>query len=240
MQQFVHGINANLMKSIRRSLHSMRAKQYQIVAVTGILSDPDYEVGGWVGSPGYMHTFPSSHNDTCVYSYYDDCNYVFGYLNSQLSSNTQYMFLVHFWVSKMQCPDTLSLWYSQMLEYNIVLTNVGVQYGTHKCWSTIWYSQMLEYNMVLLTNVGVQYGTQKYWSTKWYSQMLEYNMVLTNVGVQYGTHKCWSTILYSQMLEYNMVLTNVGVQYGTQKYCTHKCWSTIWYSQMLECFYTSI
>ncbi|KAK2192474.1 hypothetical protein NP493_29g01000 [Ridgeia piscesae] len=43
MQQFVHGINANLMKSIRRSLHSMRAKQYQIVAVTGILSDPDYE-----------------------------------------------------------------------------------------------------------------------------------------------------------------------------------------------------
>ena len=52
MQQFVHGINANLMKSIRRPLHSMRAKQYQIVAVTGILSDADYEVGGWVGLIG--------------------------------------------------------------------------------------------------------------------------------------------------------------------------------------------
>lgn len=43
MLQFVHGINANLMKSIRRPLHSMRAKQYQIVAVTGILTEADYE-----------------------------------------------------------------------------------------------------------------------------------------------------------------------------------------------------
>ena len=45
MLQFLHNISVNLMKSIRRPLHSMRAKQYQIVAVVGILSESDYEVG---------------------------------------------------------------------------------------------------------------------------------------------------------------------------------------------------
>ena len=45
MHQFVHGeITANLMRCLRRSLHSMKAKQYQIVAVAGILTEQEFEV----------------------------------------------------------------------------------------------------------------------------------------------------------------------------------------------------
>ena len=46
MQQFLSGdITANLMRCLRRSLHSMKAKQYQIVAVIGVLSEQEFEVG---------------------------------------------------------------------------------------------------------------------------------------------------------------------------------------------------
>ena len=44
MQQFLGDIDANLMRCIRRSLHSMKAKQYQIVAAVGILTEQEYEV----------------------------------------------------------------------------------------------------------------------------------------------------------------------------------------------------
>lgn len=45
MLQFINGdISANLMRCLRRSLHSMKAKQYQIVAVVGILNDREFEV----------------------------------------------------------------------------------------------------------------------------------------------------------------------------------------------------
>ena len=47
MQQFVgdvNSINVNLMRTLRRTLHSMRAKQYQLVAVVGVLTDKEYEV----------------------------------------------------------------------------------------------------------------------------------------------------------------------------------------------------
>ena len=44
MQSFHEDITANLMRTIRRTLHSMRAKQYQIVAVVGVLTDKEYEV----------------------------------------------------------------------------------------------------------------------------------------------------------------------------------------------------
>ncbi len=44
MAAFHEEINANLMRTVRRTLHSMRAKQYQIVAVVGILTDKEYEV----------------------------------------------------------------------------------------------------------------------------------------------------------------------------------------------------
>lgn len=43
MQQFMGDIDANLMRSIRRSLYSMKAKQYQIVAALGVLTDQEYE-----------------------------------------------------------------------------------------------------------------------------------------------------------------------------------------------------
>ena len=46
MSQFVSGpdISNNLMKSLRRTLPGLKAKQYQIVAVVGLLSEADYEV----------------------------------------------------------------------------------------------------------------------------------------------------------------------------------------------------
>ncbi|XP_064628729.1 zinc finger-containing ubiquitin peptidase 1-like isoform X2 [Lineus longissimus] len=43
MQLFKGTINTNLMRTIRRTVNSMKAKQYQIVAVTGVLSDHEYE-----------------------------------------------------------------------------------------------------------------------------------------------------------------------------------------------------
>ncbi|XP_074650837.1 zinc finger-containing ubiquitin peptidase 1-like [Tubulanus polymorphus] len=43
MQQFMGMINNNMMRTMRRSLNSMKAKQYQIVAARGILSDTEYE-----------------------------------------------------------------------------------------------------------------------------------------------------------------------------------------------------
>ena len=48
MNQFVSGsseVSNNLMKSLRRTIVGLKAKQYQIVAVVGLLSDADYEVG---------------------------------------------------------------------------------------------------------------------------------------------------------------------------------------------------
>ena len=44
MQQFLHSINTNLMRTLRRGMYALRAKQYQIVAVTGILPDKRYDV----------------------------------------------------------------------------------------------------------------------------------------------------------------------------------------------------
>lgn len=43
MQLFNGFINSNIMRIIRRSIHGLKAKQYQIVAVTGILEDKAYE-----------------------------------------------------------------------------------------------------------------------------------------------------------------------------------------------------
>lgn len=40
MQQF----NANMMRAIRKPLSSFKAKQYQIVAIRGVLNDSEYEV----------------------------------------------------------------------------------------------------------------------------------------------------------------------------------------------------
>ena len=45
MSQFLTTeISYNLMRTIRRPLTSLKAKQYQIVAVTGVLNEKDYEV----------------------------------------------------------------------------------------------------------------------------------------------------------------------------------------------------
>ena len=44
MRQFLGDINANLMRCLRRSPNSLKAKQYQIVAVIGVLSEQEYEV----------------------------------------------------------------------------------------------------------------------------------------------------------------------------------------------------
>ncbi|CAH1799125.1 unnamed protein product [Owenia fusiformis] len=43
MQQFHENINGNVLRTIRRTVHGMKAKQYQIVAVVGVLSDEEYE-----------------------------------------------------------------------------------------------------------------------------------------------------------------------------------------------------
>ncbi|KAJ8315054.1 hypothetical protein KUTeg_007204 [Tegillarca granosa] len=43
MSQFHGVITANLMRTIRRTIHGLKAKQYQIVAITGILEDREYE-----------------------------------------------------------------------------------------------------------------------------------------------------------------------------------------------------
>ncbi|XP_060067494.1 zinc finger-containing ubiquitin peptidase 1-like [Ylistrum balloti] len=43
MQLFNGFINSNIMRIVRRSIHGLKAKQYQIVAVTGILEDKAYE-----------------------------------------------------------------------------------------------------------------------------------------------------------------------------------------------------
>lgn len=43
MQQFYGEINANVMRILRRSIHGMKAKQYQIVAVVGILNEKEYQ-----------------------------------------------------------------------------------------------------------------------------------------------------------------------------------------------------
>ena len=40
-------VNANLMRTLRRSIQGLKSKQYQIVAVTGILSDKEYDVSIW-------------------------------------------------------------------------------------------------------------------------------------------------------------------------------------------------
>ena len=37
-------VNANLMRTLRRSIQGLKSKQYQIVAVTGIISDHEYDV----------------------------------------------------------------------------------------------------------------------------------------------------------------------------------------------------
>ncbi len=73
MQTFHEEINANLMRTIRRTLHSMRAKQYQIVAVVGILTEKEYEVRALFSSFRILNKervffwFPQMHLDkaTC-------------------------------------------------------------------------------------------------------------------------------------------------------------------------------
>ena len=37
-------VNANLMRTLRRSIQGLKSKQYQIVAVTGVISDHEYDV----------------------------------------------------------------------------------------------------------------------------------------------------------------------------------------------------
>lgn len=45
MSQFISTeISANLMRTVRRPLSSMKAKQYQIVAIRGVIAEKDYEV----------------------------------------------------------------------------------------------------------------------------------------------------------------------------------------------------
>ena len=44
MEQFYGKVTGGLMKSLRRGIYGLRAKQYQIVAVIGILTDQEYEV----------------------------------------------------------------------------------------------------------------------------------------------------------------------------------------------------
>ena len=44
MEQFYGHINYNLMQSIRKTANAFRAKQYQIVVVTGVLEDTELEV----------------------------------------------------------------------------------------------------------------------------------------------------------------------------------------------------
>ncbi|XP_041353941.1 zinc finger-containing ubiquitin peptidase 1-like isoform X2 [Gigantopelta aegis] len=43
MEQFYGKVTGYLMKSLRRTINGLRAKQYQIVAVTGVLTDQQYE-----------------------------------------------------------------------------------------------------------------------------------------------------------------------------------------------------
>ncbi|KAK7107377.1 zinc finger-containing ubiquitin peptidase 1-like [Littorina saxatilis] len=43
MQQFHGNINYNLLQTTRKTLNAFRAKQYQIVAVTGVMSDQEYQ-----------------------------------------------------------------------------------------------------------------------------------------------------------------------------------------------------
>ena len=44
MQQLQGLINGNIIRTIRRTIHGLKAKQYQIVAVVGVLEDKEYEV----------------------------------------------------------------------------------------------------------------------------------------------------------------------------------------------------
>lgn len=43
MQQYHGVVNGSNLRTIRRNLHGLKAKQYQLVAVTGVLSDSQYE-----------------------------------------------------------------------------------------------------------------------------------------------------------------------------------------------------
>ena len=45
MEQFHGKINYNLLQTVRKTFNAFRAKQYQIVAVVGILDDREFEVG---------------------------------------------------------------------------------------------------------------------------------------------------------------------------------------------------
>ena len=44
MVQFLQDISANLMRTLRRPMYTLKAKQYQIVAVRGVLTDKEYQV----------------------------------------------------------------------------------------------------------------------------------------------------------------------------------------------------
>ena len=46
MGQFHGNINYNLLQSVRKTVNAFRAKQYQIVAVVGVLDDREFEVHG--------------------------------------------------------------------------------------------------------------------------------------------------------------------------------------------------
>ncbi|KAK2156128.1 hypothetical protein LSH36_221g04031 [Paralvinella palmiformis] len=43
MTQFLQDISPNLMRTLRRPLHTLKAKQYQIVSIQGVLTDKEYQ-----------------------------------------------------------------------------------------------------------------------------------------------------------------------------------------------------
>ena len=49
-------VNANLMRTLRRSIQGLKSKQYQIVAVTGVISDHEYDVSiaVWISDIIYL------------------------------------------------------------------------------------------------------------------------------------------------------------------------------------------
>lgn len=47
MQLFHSIVNANLMRTLRKPLENLKAKQYQIVAVVGVLSEQEYKVNSY-------------------------------------------------------------------------------------------------------------------------------------------------------------------------------------------------
>ena len=45
MEQFHGKISYNLLQTVRKTVNAFRSKQYQIVAIVGILDDREFEVG---------------------------------------------------------------------------------------------------------------------------------------------------------------------------------------------------